>query len=700
MPGKQAANQSVDSKTALSLLESLPAMVWLGDATLQCLGVNQAWRTFTGRPADAALGEGWLDAVGENQRQDVRRRLTAMRESNEGGVVAFSMRDASGQMHPVEMTLQPAPDGPAAYLAVCKPLIEMAESAEEALRERRTRYELAADAANDGLWDWDLTNDCVYYSSQWKKLMGYAREDELKTPDDWFVRIASSDMMQLQADLALHQAGATEQLNNEHRVIWPDGTQRWLHVRGRVILNEEGEAVRLIGSLSDATERKEAENRLRYEATHDRLTGLANRAMLLEKLEQAVSRSKRSRLYRFALMMLDFDRFKIVNDSLGHDAGDQLLNSIADRFRQIARKHDTACRIGGDEFVLLMDNVKDEQEVIDLATQVVETMREVHDIQGHPVTSTASIGIAISHERYQDSSEMLRDADTALYRAKAEGKDRFVMFDEQMYQNLMDRLTVENSMRFAQDRDELEVYYQPIVGLQDGRIEGFEALLRWNSDHGRGGPAMFIELAEETGLIIPIGRWVLEQACRQLVRWQKHFPVHRNLHMNINVSRRQLIQPGFVAMVQSVLEETGVTPAQIHLEVTESVVVEERSNVLETLLELAELGIVLSMDDFGTGQSSLSQLHDFPIRQLKIDKSFVWNTDDHRAYTAIMHAVVTLAENLNLDVVAEGIETPSQLALLQSIGVQGGQGFLFSKPVPVEMAERLLNQAEGFRRCA
>jgi diguanylate cyclase (GGDEF)-like protein len=434
-----------------------------------------------------------------------------------------------------------------------------------------------------------------------------------------------------------------------------------------------------------------------HAALHDKLTGLPNRALLRDRIVQAIERRKRNPDYKFALFFADFDRFKLINDSLGHDVGDELLVAISERLAKSMRSTDsvsaaesssTAARLGGDEFVIIADDLKSFEDVGRIADRLLGALGETYKLGEHNVTSTASVGITTSAIPYENADDMLRDADTAMYHAKAAGKARYVLFDRHMHEQVTARLEMENDLRHALERGELFLNYQPVVSLTDGALMGFEALLRWNH-HSRGLilPTDFIPCCEETGLISPIGYWVLAEACKQLKAWQAAFPAHANLSMSVNLSARQLITPDFAGRVRNLLAETGINPAHLILEITETVMIRNADASIPVLRELKDLGIHLHMDDFGTGYSSLSCLHRFPLTGLKIDQSFVKSAGENRDYAAIVHAIVTLARNLGMSMVAEGIETADQLVLLQTMECENGQGFYFSRPLDAAAAQ-------------
>jgi len=430
---------------------------------------------------------------------------------------------------------------------------------------------------------------------------------------------------------------------------------------------------------------KESKEHFRHAAFHDTLTNLPNRALLAENLKFVIERAKQHEDYQFAVLFLDLDRFKNVNDSLGHSIGDQLLIAMARRLESCTREADMVARLGGDEFAVLLDGIPDQNEAAKMAQRIQEKLQSPFNLSGHEVFTTTSIGIALSSTGYDHPETMLRDADTAMYRAKAQGKACYEIFDKGMHTHAVYLLQMENDLRRAIDREELRVHYQPIVSLDSGQLAGFEALVRWqHPERGFINPSDFIPLAEDTGLIVPLGIWVLRRACEQLGKWQWQSAANRSLFMSVNLSGKQVARPRLVSEIRQVLEETRIDPKYLKLEITESAVMENAETAVQLLRRLKALGVQLSIDDFGTGYSSLGYLHRFPVNTLKIDRSFVGRIGEAAENIEIVRTIISLAENMGMEVVAEGVETLSQLAQLRKLNCQYGQGYLFSRPVDAE----------------
>ena len=570
---------------------------------------------------------------------------------------------------------------------------EIAErvTAETSLRQSEERYSLAAQGANDGLWDWDLNTDHIYYSPRWKTMLGY-NEDEIKDDlQEWFQRIHPQDLVEVQLALSAHLEGLSDHFEHEFRIKHSDGTYRWVLTRGLAVRDNNGAAYRMAGSQTDITLRKRAEERLSYDALHDTLTGLPNRALFLDRLERVIEHNKRHEDYVFALLFLDLDRFKNINDRYGHLLGDKLLVTIGERLLTSTRSCDTVARMGGDEFVILLEDIENLDEASRVASRIQQKISLSFKLEEHEIYTSGSIGIILNDESYQSAGQFLRDADIAMYRAKSDGRSRYVIFDSEMRDDLMDRIWMENDLRRALGDQEFRLHYQPILSLNTATLVGFEALIRWqHPTEGLIPPARFIPLAEETRLIIPIGRWVLEESCRQLKEWEDRYHYDPPLSMSVNLSSVQLTHQEFVEQVELIISEVGINPSNLVLEITESMIMEDNQITATTISKLRALGVRVHLDDFGTGYSALSYLQRYPIDILKIDRSFIGKINGNGENIEIIKAILNLARDLNMGVIAEGIETECQFDLLKDLNCEFGQGFYFAKPMDFTAIESLL----------
>ena len=560
-----------------------------------------------------------------------------------------------------------------------------------ALQESEERYALALAGANDGLWDWDLRTDKMYYSGRWRAMLGLTEDDNiLDTPEEWFGRVHPQDLKGLKEKLEKHLQDGSQHFECEYRVLHQGGSYRWALSRGMAVRDAKGEVYRMAGSQTDITNRK----------VYDPLTGLPNRILFMDRLAHSLRRFKRHRGYEFAVLLLDLDRFKIVNDSLGHHIGDKLLIELSQRLRLCVRDGDTVARFGGDEFTILLDEITDVSDATRVAERIQEALQSAFILEGHEVFTSASVGIALSATGYETPNDVVRDADTAMNRAKALGKSRHEMFDRAMHTQSSKRLQLETDLRRAVEREEFEVFYQAIVDLSDEAIIGFEALVRWSHpERGRVFPDEFVGIAEETGLILPIDRYVLKQACIQTKIWQEKYG--HPLSISVNLSAKQFAMRDIVYVIEQVLEETGLEPYDLKLEITESALMDNQESAAEIFHEIKKRNVQLGLDDFGTGYSSLSYLHRFPLDTLKIDRSFVSRMNEKPGeHEAIVRTIVSLAQNLKFKTVAEGIETVDQLQSLQALDCLYGQGYYFSKPMPADEAEQLLRENRKATRTA
>ncbi len=559
-----------------------------------------------------------------------------------------------------------------------------------ALRESEVRYSLTARGTNDGLWDWNLNTNEIYFSTRWKSMLAY-EESEISThPDEWLKRVHPEDRTKLETALKAHCQGETSHFEQEYRILHRDGTYRWVLSRGMAVYDAEGRASRIAGSQTDITEGKVA----------DPLTGLPNRILFTDRLEGAIAHFHQDPNFKYAVLFLDLDRFKVINDSLGHLIGDQLLIRVAQRLLDCMKDPNgsgkypyphAVARLGGDEFAILLEGIATPDDAVRIADRVQKALSVPLRLDGHEVFTNASIGITMGGPDVHRPEDLLRDADTAMYSAKARGKGRSEIFDVAMRIQATSRLRTEAELRQALEQQEFRVFYQPIQALETGRLIGFEALIRWM--HPRQGllnPSEFIPIAEEIGLMKTISWWTLREACRQMSYWNRVYRTDPPLTVSVNLSPKQFLQPDLFSHIEQALLETGMKPSCLKLEITENMLIDNPDATLVVLDKLRQMGIQISIDDFGTGYSSLNSLQRFPIDTLKIDRSFVSRMSAAEKNYEIVHVIVSLARTLGMSIIAEGIETTEQRGLLRTLGCEFGQGFLFSEPVEPKKIEAML----------
>jgi diguanylate cyclase (GGDEF)-like protein/PAS domain S-box-containing protein len=569
---------------------------------------------------------------------------------------------------------------------------EQAQRHAELLEESEQRFRSAFHYASIGMALVSENGRWLQVNRSLCQLVGYTEAELLNTD------IQSLTHPDELGEFLIQQSRLTKGLVDgyqaEKRYMHKSGAEVWTLLSVSRVRDPETKSLRFIFQIQDISDRKRAEAQLVHDAFHDGLTGLPNRALFVDHLKLAIARHQRREYPLFSVLFFDLDRFKLINDSLGHLIGDQLLVAMAQRIQGCLRPGDTIARLGGDEFTVLLEDLKSNSEAIHVADRIQRELSAPFDLEGRQVFTSASIGIAPSTTGYERPEHVLRDADTAMYYAKSLGGSRYQVFDKSMHVRAVKLLEMQNDLRQAIEKNELFVEYQPIVALDTFKITGFEALARWkHSTQGLIGPAQFIPVAEDTGLILPIGQWILREACRQARAWQQLYVGDENLTMSVNLSGKQFAQPDLINLIKDVLAETGLEPKSLKLEITESVVVENVDAASEMLTQLRNLGVGLSIDDFGTGYSSLSSLHRFPISTLKIDSSFVSRMIGHNENTEIVKTIMSLAGNLGMDVTAEGVETLEQVTRLRSFGCGRGQGFFFSRPLSAADAEALVRDA-------
>ena len=560
----------------------------------------------------------------------------------------------------------------------------------ETAKESEQRYALAAAGSNDGLWDWDVVSNVFYASDRWKLMLGLSAETPVAQAEDWFEHVHAEDLPELREILDRHLSGQTPHFEHEYKMSHRDGSHRWILCRGIAVRNEAGAPVRMAGSHTDVTERRRIQDDLAHAALHDDLTGLANRTLFTALLERSLARARRTQSYVCAVVFVDIDHFKLVNDSLGHLVGDKFLVSLAKRFLQHLRPGDILARLGGDEFAVLLDDIPDSGTATTIADRLHTALLEPFDLEGREVYSSASMGIAFGNSRYLRSEDLLRDADTAMYRAKAHGRSQYEIFDPSMHASAIQRLTLETEMRRALERQEFSVEYQPIVQLDTNEVCGFEALVRWERADGTAvEPSEFIPVAEETGLIAPLTNWVLKEACWQVAEWQQS--LDHPLTLTVNISAKLFDRPALVDEVRSAVTESALRPGTLRLEITESFLANNSDVVAQRLDELRSVPVELYLDDFGTGFSSLSYLHRYRLDALKIDQSFISRMGGTFNDSPIVSSIVNLARELGMGVIAEGVETEQQASQLLALDCPQAQGFLFSRPLRPDEAYTFLS---------
>jgi len=551
------------------------------------------------------------------------------------------------------------------------------------------KYRSIFENAIEGIFQVNHQGRLVSANPAMARILGYeAMQELMDEPRDFCSRLCDAPGMKEKFFRVLKDHGSVQAL--EIQTFRQDGQPMWGSVNAHLVTGKTGENVHFEGTLEDISDHKRFEEQLLHQSLHDALTGLPNRALFTDRLSQAISRCSRQNSF-FALLYLDVDRFKVINDSLGHALGDQFLIQLAERLRACTREADTLARLGGDEFAVISEQVRSLSAATMVAERILEEMRAPFVIEGREIYSTVSIGIICCTGYCGSAEEVLRDADLTMYRAKSNGKARYEVFDNALHEQTIKLLTMETELRRALARDEFELHYQPIVDVDTGKVMCLEALIRWkHPERGYTPPLDFIPLAEENGLIVPLGWWVLEESCRQLALFQARFPRSKPLTMSVNISAKQFAQADLDQKLKELLQSSNIVPGSLELEITESVIMDRGEAAIGRLEELKSLGLRLFVDDFGTGYSSLSYLHRFPIDMLKIDRSFIREIDATGGHTEIVRAIVGLGRNLGLGLIAEGVETEAQLAVIRTLGCQLAQGFLFSKPKPAAEIEEYL----------
>ncbi|HEX7706873.1 MAG TPA: EAL domain-containing protein [Thermoanaerobaculia bacterium] len=559
------------------------------------------------------------------------------------------------------------------------------------------RYALAAKGSNDGLWDWNLTTGEIYFSERWKAMLGFEDHELPNAVDSWFGRVHPDDRPELEALLSLHLEGQTPHLEAEYRICDESGAYRWMIGRGMAVRHPDGRAYRIAGSQTDVSERKMAVAELIQNAFHDALTGLPNRLLFMDRLTSAANRAHRKPGSLFAVLFIDLDRFKSVNDTFGHAAGDAVLITIAQRLEASLRPGDTVARLGGDEFTILIEELADSADAVRIAERIGSETAAPMTFGEHEIATTASIGVAVNTNGADRAEDLLRDADMAMYRAKKLGKARYEVCDHDMHERAHEILSLERDLRYAIERDQLHVVYQPIVSIPTGKVAGFEALTRWDHpSRGAVDASVFIPMAERGGFVRAIGNWMRREAFLTVARWHSRFPNGGNPFLTVNVSGEELAQADFPIKLIEAVEESRIDPACIRLEVTETAIIRNLEGAANAMQLLASNKIRFAIDDFGTGYSSFTYLQRFPIDTLKIDRTFVSGMLESEESFRIVEMIVLLANVLKKASVAEGVETAEQLDALRTLGCGHAQGFLFSQGVSASRIEAALEDGNSW----
>jgi len=595
-----------------------------------------------------------------------------------------------GTTFPVQLMSDVVTDAtgqPIGIVTTCEDISER-KRAEAELRSSEERYALAARGTNDGLWDWDLATDRVYYSERWKAMLGYEQEEVADRPAEWLERVHPDDAPRLQAKMSAHLEGVSPHFEDEHRMRHKDGSYRWFLSRGFAVRDGTGRPYRMAGAQTDVTDRR----------SYDPLTGLPNRALFAERLGYAFARFRRRNDYLFAVAFVDLDRFKETNDTLGHLVGDQVLIAVAKRLETCLRPGDTVGRFAGDEFAVLLERIPDRADALGVADRIQEDIAAPLRLRGHDLRLSASMGVAFMGPGYERPEDLLRDADLAMYRAKAAGRGRYEVFDATAGPPGRSRLEVQPGLAGALERGEFRLLYQPIVDLARGELTGFEGLLRWH-DRGRVVlPGEFLPAAIEGGQVLALGSWVIREGCRQLAAWRTQAPEAARLRLSLNLSPAECAKAGLMEEVEAALVAAGLVPGDLILDLGEAVFLGDRPWLTGVLADLRSLGVRLHLDDFGRGPSALSSLHRFALDAVKLDRSLICGADGNGAISALAQGILALAHRLDLTVVAEGVETESQRDALREAGCALGQGHYFSAPVEADRAAAYMAKARIVER--
>lgn len=693
---KRAERELIESQQLLKLvIDTLPQAVWWKDSDLKYLGCNRTMAEEAGfESPEKMIGLSdydmpWSDKAGEVYRECDRRIMKS-------GIAKLNVVEqhlqSDGRLAWHKTNKSPLRNADGEIVGILGTFDDITEQkrADAALRESEYKFRTLLESMSEGLLQVD-SRDCIrFVNTRFCEMVGYSPDELMGT--NWSRLMYNDDG---KSSVKRINERRSEGISDSYELCLKkkSGEMLWVIVGGAPILDAEGAITGSMGVFSDITERKRAEERLIHDAFHDALTGLANRTLFIEHLQMTIERTRRDPGGLFAVLFLDFDRFKVINDSLGHAEGDNLLKQIARRLEDSLRTSDLVARLGGDEFTILLNGIKDTSVALRVVKRIQKNLQAPFELSGGEIFISASIGIAFSTTGHKRAEDMLRDADIAMYRAKAKGRAKHQVFDQAMHEQALAQLRIETELRQAIEQRDFCLHYQPIINLKTNLTVGFESLVRWrHSDFGIIPPNDFIPVAEENGLIIPLGKWILHESCRQLREWQVAKPSASEMTVSVNLSFKQFLQVDLVEQVAETLEKTGLNPRYLKLEITESHIMENTETAVKTMRNLRALGVQLSLDDFGTGYSSLSHLHRLPVSYLKIDHSFINRMIESQENSEIVRTIVRLAQNLKMRVVAEGIETDEQLTQLKILNCEYGQGYLFAKPMDTEAAEIFLDR--------
>lgn len=724
-----------------TLAKMLPVGIFRTDLAGECLYVNERYCEMAGLTLPEAYGVGWTRNLHPGDRDRVMAEWEHAIQDKLAFKLEYRFQRPSGEETWVFCQAVPETAETGEIAGYVGTLTDISDriATEIALRQAEEKYRSIFENASEGIFQ--ITPNRQYLSANpaLARIYGYSCAEELMAKlTDIDSQLYLDPVRRAEFISQVEEQGSVFEF--ESQVYRADGSTIWVSENARAVRNSAGKILYYEGTVEDITNRKVTEDKLMQQALHDTLTRLPNRAFFMERLQQAIEQAKRDQDYVFAVLFIDLDRFKVVNDSLGHLVGDKLLVAIAHRLQMCLRLRDAVARLGGDEFAILLDGIRDASDATAVAERIQKKLAMPFSLDDYEVFTSASIGIVCSELqpgkgpvtpsdplnpqmksaevltpeapaptakagendqfpvrnpespiKYERPEDLLRDADAAMYHAKALGKARHEVFDLSMHTRAVALLQLENDLRRGVERHEFRLYYQPIVSLTNGNITGFEVLLRWqHPQRGLVVPGEFMQVAEETRLIVPIGWWMLRSACGQMCAWQKQFPTNPPLTISVNLSNQQFTQPDLIAQIEQILEETGLTARSLKLEITESVIMENAESATTLLANLRALGVQLYIDDFGTGYSSLSRLHSFPTDALKIDRAFVSRMCVDEGNEAIVQTILILAGHLGMDVIAEGVETAEQLAQLRALQCEYGQGYFFAKPLDEQAASLLV----------